>query len=776
MLIYEGDNMPKFVIADNFTNDKHGLKKERTRRATLNTTPDEELENKLWVFLYDLGFTKLNIGRQCKVTYGNTKTKLSSKNIDIIAEYTVQEHQVAGQIIPEATEVRLFIECTTQKDIPVKVNQWIAESGEISRNYTNPEANIVYMFFTNQEIKNTESKRLSDNKIQCLTENNLNYFIELRKQYSRLSLYQFLAVILKGKNVRSISAIELTIPAIRCKYAADHYCYLFGIQPSKLIPITTVLHRKMTLGNELPESYQRLVQKTKINEIKRFIHEERSIFPTNIIITFETKKENYFNPLAEKLNDITYGTLTLPYQYQSITIIDGQHRLFAYDGLEESDKDLIFVIAFHQMDIETQIRTFVNINEKQKRVSSSLMWDLYPFILDASDKRVRIVAIVKKSCKDEKTSALYGVINYDKMLYSASKTMITLESVCTTFKNEDILGVLDGVVSLNGLAVNPDDFVFDMFNLFFSTLTRMAKDLWKIPDKTRNLLKSNLGTSALIILLKEVIIYLNNRSFFKGYNKSKMPLLTEEYSKLLRPLIEYVQTLKTKEEIQAQKGGGESSKINLFKVFVREINNKIPQFGTDIISKLSNPIIEQILEELKHDDESEILEVKESYLINTRRSILENKLILNESSTIRHINKTIVAFMNFLGGRIVIGIKDKTWEPVGIDETDLKHCGNTDTLKMKIQDQIEKDIPEISIYPTFSIVKHCGKTFLIIEIKRLNLERFEENELAFIKEGNVETFYIRKGGKTQSISSSEKRMYCKGVLSIIKEQEQKRVN
>src|SRR5699024_2467702 len=147
-----------------------------------------------------------------------------------------------------------------------------------------------------------------------------------------------------------------------------------------LIPLSTVPHRKLDFEDDLNQNYQRLVKKTKVNAIKRFIKEQRGIFPTNIIISIESDKHN-FKPNGKAINDIQHGTLTLPRKYQSINVIDGQHRLFAYDGLEQAEKDLIYVVAFDKMNLEDQIETFININEKQTKVSPSLLWDLYPSIL-----------------------------------------------------------------------------------------------------------------------------------------------------------------------------------------------------------------------------------------------------------------------------------------------------------------------------------------------------------------------------------------------------------
>lgn len=362
------------IIEDSFIDSLTLLKKEKKRRQETNFDPDELIENQVWDFLFRIGFTKLNIDRECKVSYGKDTSSLTTKKIDIIAE---------------SKEARLYIECTTQKESTSKIKNWISDVEGIRKyengNINTQNKNVVFIFFTTQSLNKSDKKKLKEKGIALLNRTVLDYFNELIRQYKNLAYYQFLAYLLNGKPIKVFDKGDLEIPAIRSKYSNKEYCYLFGIQPAKLIPLASVLHRRLNLDEDISENYQRLVKKQKIKEIKKFITEERGVFPTNIIISFETKGRNFFKPLGNRINDIQFGMLTLPRQYQSITIIDGQHRLFAYDGLEESNKDLIYVAAFHKMKPEKQVQTFININEKQTKVSASLMWDLYPSILEPSD-------------------------------------------------------------------------------------------------------------------------------------------------------------------------------------------------------------------------------------------------------------------------------------------------------------------------------------------------------------------------------------------------------
>lgn len=122
-------------IQDNFTDSTTLLKKEKKRRQLTSFNTDELIENQIWIFLYEIGFTKLNIGRQCLVTFGKDNANFQTKNVDIIAE---------------STEARLYIECTTQQESTTKIKSWIAESDSIRKyeanNSDTSRKNIVYIY------------------------------------------------------------------------------------------------------------------------------------------------------------------------------------------------------------------------------------------------------------------------------------------------------------------------------------------------------------------------------------------------------------------------------------------------------------------------------------------------------------------------------------------------------------------------------------------------------------------------------------------------------
>lgn len=69
-----------------------------------------------------------------------------------------------------------------------------------------------------------------------------------------------------------------------------------------------------------------------------------------------------------------------PSQLPPIEVIDGQHRLWAFEQGTIDDDFELPVVAFHGLDISWQAYLFWSINITPKRINASLAFDLYPLL------------------------------------------------------------------------------------------------------------------------------------------------------------------------------------------------------------------------------------------------------------------------------------------------------------------------------------------------------------------------------------------------------------
>ncbi|MGO7181173.1 DGQHR domain-containing protein [Rhizobium brockwellii] len=69
-----------------------------------------------------------------------------------------------------------------------------------------------------------------------------------------------------------------------------------------------------------------------------------------------------------------------PAKLPPFEVIDGQHRLWAFEGASQFENFELPVVAFVGLDISWQAYLFWTINIKPKRINSSLAFDLYPLL------------------------------------------------------------------------------------------------------------------------------------------------------------------------------------------------------------------------------------------------------------------------------------------------------------------------------------------------------------------------------------------------------------
>jgi DGQHR domain-containing protein len=93
-----------------------------------------------------------------------------------------------------------------------------------------------------------------------------------------------------------------------------------------------------------------------------------------------------------------------------IEVIDGQHRLWAFDQSDDLGQDYSLpVVAFQGLDISWQAYLFWSINIKPKKINASLAFDLYP-LLREQDWLLRGegVMVYRETRAQELTEALWS--------------------------------------------------------------------------------------------------------------------------------------------------------------------------------------------------------------------------------------------------------------------------------------------------------------------------------------------------------------------------------
>jgi len=143
-----------------------------------------------------------------------------------------------------------------------------------------------------------------------------------------------------------------------------------------------------------------------INILKLKNQREKNSVSSNDIVNIEQKGETYQVELPYEKWSGDWKPKTIP----PFEVIDGQHRLWAFDPNDTSSKSFeVPVVAFHGLDVGWQAYLFWTINVKPKRINTSLAFDLYP-LLRAEDwlERAEEHIVYRDTRSQELTEAIWS--------------------------------------------------------------------------------------------------------------------------------------------------------------------------------------------------------------------------------------------------------------------------------------------------------------------------------------------------------------------------------
>ena len=126
---------------------------------------------------------------------------------------------------------------------------------------------------------------------------------------------------------------------------------------------------------------QRELKKNRIKEIAKYIRSSDAVFPTSIVISVDEKcaslqqMNGYFILLLSSYVDPDDSRLNIPYD-SIASIIDGQHRLKSFEGINDLIFDLPVSICVG-IDDAVEATIFSTVNLAQTKVNRSLVYDLF---------------------------------------------------------------------------------------------------------------------------------------------------------------------------------------------------------------------------------------------------------------------------------------------------------------------------------------------------------------------------------------------------------------
>ncbi|MGV1864305.1 MULTISPECIES: DGQHR domain-containing protein [unclassified Rhizobium] len=339
------------------------------------------------------------------------------ENLIVLVEYTISQESDVSAHLKKKKMVYDKINLSTVDSANFLFNKFPDIRIAVDNRYCLHQLRIVICYCSLNIVKG-ELKELIPG-IKFLDYNIARYFDVLSKTVklsARYEIFDFFGLSAKDVGTGVLTSSEGTVkypgsvlPESHSNFGADFKVVSFYMDPEALLERSYVLRKYG--WKDGGSVYQRMISKPKVNLIRRYLRDQRRVFINNIIVTLpnDTKllDENGDTINPKGLQDTQPGIIQIPSRFNTIGIIDGQHRVFSYHegGLYEDDISklrvqqnlLVTGIVFPKnMSEEDRLKfeatLFLEINSTQTNARSDLKQEINliinPYSADSIAKRV----------------------------------------------------------------------------------------------------------------------------------------------------------------------------------------------------------------------------------------------------------------------------------------------------------------------------------------------------------------------------------------------------
>ena len=538
----------------------------------------DAFEDEVWTMFYKMGFNRMNSDRKFTIYYDEDSK--FSQQIDVFAA---------------DDETVLIVECKTVDEKKHKTfkqeigsfggNRELIQKVVMSRpEYSGKKFKMIWAT-KGITLDANDVERLDGYGIAYFDDDVIQYYTKLADYIGTAARYQLLGDIFRNTK---IAGLDMRVPAIQGTMGGMQY-YEFSIEPEKLLKIGYVLHQTMPSSGSM-QSYQRLVQKNRLTEIRKFVN-KGGYFPNSIIISVDAGKSGLqfdVSSLQVEGAHSKIGVLHLPQKYQSAYIIDGQHRLYGYSESDYAKTNTVPVVAFVNMEPEEQMKMFMDINEKQKSVPKQIMVVLNGEILWASNnptkQREAIRSRISQQLGANQRSPLHNRILLLESDTSTDEKCITLPAMQQAIKATKFLSVFDssGKITSAGMLDTGDK--KDTYSRLYKFLSDSLKHICeKCPDEwdagKNGIITMNRGIQGVIRVIGDITDYLIKEEKINPLKDASEDMYPEIWY-YLDVLCDYFNSVSEKDRSDLMKYGSGADK-KFWRTYQYVIHKKCPEFNPE---------------------------------------------------------------------------------------------------------------------------------------------------------------------------------------------------
>jgi DGQHR domain-containing protein len=366
------------------------------------------------------------------------------------------------------------------------------------------DANVLLFVATGRELTEKDMVYLRKRGIHFWTERQLAYYESLVHAIGTFAKYE----LIHSFGVRTAEqTVKITVPALALKQprwlaSRKIELYVFVLPADVLLEMGSVLRR----ARDNAFTYQRILLRKRLPRIADFLKTSTAILPTCIVahlsdtVDVENVERELHNANGKKLKlwqEHHVVSLTIPREYSSLEIIDGQHRLFGFVHTSKRVRENfnLIVVGIRNLPESGRSKTFVAINDKAKRVDPSLVSFLrYSENENKCQKNPDLMAI-KIAVELNKRPPFKNAIR----LWDFGPQTITLKGI----SGYDLKGMVGENGSLRRYYPNKSAAYVGALKMYFSAIEGCFETEWKNP-KTY-IIATNRGIAAFLKLLKSIL-------------------------------------------------------------------------------------------------------------------------------------------------------------------------------------------------------------------------------------------------------------------------------
>lgn len=529
------------VSAEEADGWKVSKRNKRSVRMTKNKLADRQLEDDVWSLLHRMGFKELNLDRNFKI---QVNEKAPPRQIDVFAKDNdtvfIVECTHAKEAGSKSIKALLDKICAIREDVIKAVHTHYGREPKLKVKFAIATRNI--------DTRSADAARAKEAGVPIITEEDLAYFRRLTDILKSAARFQFLGRYLEGEKVEGL---RTKVPATRGRVGKTTF-YNFLISPNDLLRISYISHMAKASNKDL-ETYQRMVKANRLKAIGSYI-DGGGTFPTNIVVNIKQNALHF--DAKDNFGETSTGILTLPGQYGSAWVIDGQHRLYgyAYSSREENDdRSVVSVLAYENLAIRDEIQMFVDINTQQVKVSRNLVNEIVSNLdIEHEEPRRRLdaicarVALLLDGARQSPFKNRILTVAQERDNFRC----LTLTSLADGIDENDLIGkagkssksgpVVIHAGPLGETSLTPQitlDKAVKTLSLYFNVFAEAVPDHWALGDAKGGYLCTNLGLRALLQLFRKVINFVERDGARCVLMEPED--IVEAVHPLLQPLVDY---------------------------------------------------------------------------------------------------------------------------------------------------------------------------------------------------------------------------------------------